>query len=173
MCNRITLLYTWNQYNIVNQLYFNKNLKNTSTYVFVCAYTHIQDYEYMCIFSFYIKPSPPPLGERQGTPWTLPTLAFPKGHPREASAVVCGLLPSHSCTALVTHMSVKTLLPATSVSRGCRSHQAITLQLPGWRTRRELRMDRMPTIKPTDTAATPMVHPEDTEDEKAQDTGPG
>ena len=49
------------------------------------------------------------------------------------------------------HVSVKTLLPVMSVSRGCRSHQTITLQLPGWRTRREL---RMPTIKPTDAAAT-------------------
>ena len=59
----------------------------------LCVHTHIQDYDCMCIFSFLIKPSPPPLGERQGSPWTLLNPAFPKGHPREASAIACGSPP--------------------------------------------------------------------------------
>lgn len=47
------------------------------------------------------------------------------------------------------------MLPATSVSKGCCSHQTIILQLPWPGALRELRMETGCTIKPSATSVTP------------------
>ena len=66
------------------------------------------------------------------------------------------------------------MLPAVSVNKGCCSYQANILQLP-LTVSPEGTQDgnRMLVNKQSAAAATPpRVHPEETQDEKAQDTGP-
>ena len=65
------------------------------------------------------------------------------------------------------------MLPAISVNKGCHSHQATTLQ-PLWQwALRELRIETGCPPSSGQLLQPPlMVHPEETQDEKAQDAGP-
>ena len=62
-----------------------------------------------------------------------------------------------------------------SVNKGCCGHQAIMLLPSWWWALRDLRIEtpsRMPTIKQAAAKAISVVHPEETQDEKTQHSGP-
>ena len=102
---------------------------------------------------------------------TIPPVTSSDGSNSLVSCNVC-LIPLHSVYELL--FVNEKILPAISVNKECCSHQAFTLQPPGWMVSPEGTQDgrgRPPpnhqTLQPP-----PMVHPEETQDEKAQDTGP-